>query len=103
VPWYRQAFRAFHGAMTDKASIGVRITELRKRGVTATSVNTWLLVVNAYYRWAHTGGLAPERIHFPRLKEEVKVLATLRPEHIQRLVQFKPKGRYQHRIHTVES
>jgi integrase/recombinase XerD len=99
--WYRQAFHAFDGALTNKASIGGRNTELRKRGVSATSVNTWLRVLNAYSRWSHTEGLVTELIHVPRLEEEQKVLATLRPEQIQKLVRFKPEERGQYRIHTL--
>jgi integrase/recombinase XerD len=87
--------------MTDNAGIGARITEIRQRGVSATSVNSWPRVVNACFRWSHTEGHAAELIRIPRLKEEQRVLDTLRPEHIQHLVQFKPKARWQHRIHTV--
>jgi integrase/recombinase XerD len=101
VAWYRDSFRAFHGAMTDKAAITSRIAEIRTRGVAATSVNTWLRTLNAYFRWMHIEGHATVLIHIPRLKEGQRVLATLRPEHIQRLVQFRPKARWEHRIHTV--
>jgi integrase/recombinase XerD len=99
--WYGHSFHAFRGAMESKAMIGARITELRQRGVSATSVNTYLRTVNAYFRWMHTEGHASELIHIPRLKEEQKVLATLTPEQVQRLIQFKPREKYEHRIHTL--
>ena len=101
VVWYRQSFRAFAGAMDTKAAVGDRIAKLRQAGVSATSVNTYLRAVNALFRWAHTEGHLVELIRIPRLKEEQKVLATLTPEHVQRIIQFRPKVMYQHRIHTL--
>lgn len=101
VVWYRQSFRAFAGAMDTKAAVGDRIAKLRQAGVSATSVNTYLRAVNALLRWAHTEGHLVELIRIPRLKEEQKVLATLTPEHVQRIIQFRPKVMYQHRIHTL--
>jgi site-specific recombinase XerD len=53
---YRDAFRAFDGALANKASIGERIVKIRDRGVSAISVNTYLRSVNAFLRWGHTGG-----------------------------------------------
>ena len=101
VVWYRQSFRAFAGAMDTKAAVGDRIAKLRQAGVSATSVNTYLRAVNALLRWAHTEGHLVELIRIPRLKEEQKVLATLTPEHVQRIIQFRPKVMYQHRTHTL--
>ena len=99
--WYKYSFHAFRGAMGSKDTIGAKIAELRQRGVSATSVNTYLRTLNAYFRWMHTEGHTKALIRLPPLKEEVKVLATLRPEHVQRLVQLKPKGPWEQRIHTV--
>lgn len=101
IDWYRQSFHAFDGAMDSRATIGDRIGKLRTAGVSATSVNTYLRAVNAYLRWSHTEGHAAELIRIPRLKEDDKVLATLTPEHVQRLIGFRPRGKYQQRIHTI--
>jgi len=40
-------------------------------------------------------------VRISKLKEEQKVLATLTPEQIKRLVSFKPKGINQTRTHTA--
>ena len=40
--WYQQSFKAFDGAVGSEEAIKQRIVELRSRGVSATSVNTWL-------------------------------------------------------------
>jgi len=101
VDWYRQSFHAFDGAMDSRASIGDRIGKLRTAGVSAISVNTYLRAVNAYFRWGHSEGHLPELIRIPKLNEEDKILATLTPEHVQRVIGFRPRGKYQQRIHVL--
>ena len=102
VAWYRQSFHAFEGAIDTRAAIGQRIGQLRERGVSAASVNTYLRVVNAFHSWAKAEGhVTGERVHIPRLKEEQKVLETLTPEHIQRIVSFRPKKVSERRVHVI--
>src|SRR5450631_1938595 len=62
--WYQDAFKAFSGTLDDEAAIKHRIVELRTRGVSAISVNSWLRCINAYLSWKGEG------IKLPRLKEE---------------------------------
>lgn len=93
VEWYRSSFHAFDGAMDSRANIGERIGKLRNAGVSATSVNTYLRAVNAFLRWSHTEGHAAELIRIPKLKEDDKILATLSPEQVQRLIGFRPRGK----------
>jgi site-specific recombinase XerD len=69
--------------------------ELRTRGISATSVNTWLRCINAYLNWKQAG------FKLPKLKEEQKVIATLSPEQMARLIGFKPKGINQTRTHMA--
>lgn len=93
--WYGDAFKAFQGALDAETAIKRRIMELRSRGVSAVSVNSWLRCINAYLNWKGAG------IKIPRLKEEQRILATLNPEQIKRLIAFKPKGINQTRTHTA--
>ena len=98
--WYQCSFKAFDGATSSKEAINRRIVELRERGVSPITINSYLRCINAYLRWLHEEHQhAPLRI--PRLKEEQKVLATLTPEHVKRLLQFSPKGRNLKRAHTL--
>jgi integrase/recombinase XerD len=101
VLWYRQSFHAFEGAMDGKAVIGERIVRLRNSGVSAVSVNTYLRTLNAFFRWAHTEGHVAELLRVAKLKEEQKVIATLAPEQIRRLIEFKPDSKSQQRLHTL--
>ena len=54
ISWYEHSFKAFDGALEFKAAVTARITELRQRGMSAISVNTYLRCINAYFRWMHT-------------------------------------------------
>jgi integrase/recombinase XerD len=101
VLWYRQSFHAFEGAMDGKAAIGERIVRLRNAGVSAVSVNTYLRTLNAFFRWAHTEGHLAELLRVAKLKEEQKVIATLAPEQIRRVIEFKPNSKPQQRLHTL--
>jgi site-specific recombinase XerD len=101
IEYYRDSFHAFDGAMESKATVGERITILRNRGLSPISVNSYLRAVNAFFRWAFTEGHLPELIRIPKLKEPQHVLATLSAEQVQRLIQFKPHGKNQHRIHAI--
>jgi len=95
IAWYGDAFKAFDGALESEAAIKRRIMELRTRGISATSVNTWLRCINAFLNWKQAG------FKLPKLKEEQKVIATLAPEQMARLIAFKPKGINQTRTHVA--
>ena len=91
--YYRCAFRSWeqHSGGDWKAWI----VKLRQAGLSPVSVNTYICAMNAYWRWAGTD------LNVAYLKEEEKILATLPPEQIKRLVQFRPKGINQSRTHTA--
>ena len=97
IVWYQHSFRAFRGALDDRGAIVARIAELRQRGVSAISVNTYLRCVNAYLRWLHVEH-KHELLRLPRLKEEQKVLATFSPQQVEALTQHRPK----HPSHQVQ-
>jgi hypothetical protein len=91
IGWYEQSFKAFEGALSSKAAIVARVAELRQRGVAAISVNSYLGCINAYLNWLHLEH-GQNALKIPRLREGHKILATLSPDHIKRLLQYKPRG-----------
>src|ERR1035441_3142885 len=70
--WYEQSFKSFDGCETQQ-QYRQRILELRERGVSSISVNTWLRCVNAYLHWRD--GKEEKctshctHLHLPRLTE----------------------------------
>ena len=91
VAWYQHSFKAFNGALDTRSAIIARIAELRQRGVTAGSVNTYLRCINAYFRWLHLEH-NHDLLRLPKPKEEQKVLATFSPQHVAALTHHRPKG-----------
>jgi hypothetical protein len=75
--------------------INPRIVELRTRGISAISVNTWLRCINAYLRWKGSD------LKIPLLTEERKILRTLTSEDVSRLLTHKTKSKSQSRIQSL--
>ena len=51
--WYGCSFKAFDGVLDSKDQIRQRIVELRNRGVSPITVNSYLRCINAYLKWLH--------------------------------------------------
>ena len=88
---YQYSFKAFHGAMGSIEAVKARIIELRKAGLrkaglSACSVNTYLRHVKCFYLWQG------KEWKLPWLKEEQKVLATFSKAQVGALIHWKPAG-----------
>jgi integrase/recombinase XerD len=106
--WYWQSWQALAGALPEDAAVPPskaywtdRIAELRDKGVSAVSVNTYARAINAFLKWAHDEGHVPARVRIPRLKEEKFLLATLTSSHVDHLLRWKPKSASANRVHTL--
>jgi site-specific recombinase XerD len=71
------------------------LINLREAGLSAISINTYICAMNAYWKWAGVD------LKVGYLKEEDKILPTLTPNHINRLVHYKPIGSNEARAHTL--
>jgi integrase/recombinase XerD len=95
VTYYQCAFKAWTRHASESKDPKQWIVNMRTAGLSAVSCNTYICAMNAYWKWAG------EPHHLGYLKEEQKILATLTPAHISRLLQFRPKGRNMQRAHTL--
>lgn len=88
-----------------KAGAFACIQRLRDKGVKPISINSYLCGFNAYLHWKLGTGekCSPQcgHLRIPRLKEEQKIIATLTPEQMARLISFKPKGVNETRTHMA--
>jgi integrase/recombinase XerD len=91
VEWYHGSFRAFKNALGSKQTIIARIAELKSRGASHITINSYLRCVNAYFRWLHVEH-GRDAIRIPKLKEEQKILQTLSTEGIEKIMKFRPKA-----------
>ncbi len=107
--WLGDVWKAFGSHLEpllssgDNLSTGLMaaISALLAKGVRPVSVNSYLTGVRAYLNWLHTGGFLKEKPKVKLLKCERKVIATFSPDHVQRLLAFKPRGRNQLRAHAI--
>lgn len=106
--WYWQSWKAFEGALLvatpetlSKADLTKVIETLLSRDVSPITINTYGRAVNAFLKWLHTEGHCSKLVQVPRLKEPECVIATLKPEHIQRLLQTRPECHNQRRAQMV--
>ena len=93
--WYGCSFKAFEGAVDSVDAAKRRIAELRERGVSAITVNSYLRCINAFWKWQGKDW------KIRRLKEEQKILATFSAEQVQTLLKFRPKGTNFTRVHAL--
>lgn len=106
--WYWQSWTALTTALPQDATAPPpkafwtdRVAELRDRGVSPVTVNTYARAINAFLKWAHDEGHVAVRVRIPRLKEEKLILATLTPTQVDRLLRWKPKSASANRVYTL--
>lgn len=100
VDWYRFSFKAFAGALDSRQAIIKRIAELKERGASHITINSYLRAVNAYFMWLHKEQ-GRELVKIPRLKEEQRILQTLIPADVYSILAYKPIGVNLRRAHTI--
>jgi integrase/recombinase XerD len=103
---YQWAWKAFEPALAGrccvtKPDILQRIEELRARGLSSVSVNTYLRSVNAFCHWLFNEGHASSHLQIPRLKEQQNVLATFAMEQVAKLVAFRATTLSESRIQML--
>jgi integrase/recombinase XerD len=106
VEGYKWAWKAFAPALkgkelVTKADVLKRIAELKSKGLSTVSVNTYLRSVNAFCTWLFNEGHSPTHLRITRLKEEKKVLQTFSDAQVAILVGFRGTTVTEQRIHTL--
>jgi integrase/recombinase XerD len=91
VEWYQTSFRAFDNALASKQTIINRVAELKGRGASHITINSYLRCINAYFMWLNKEH-GRELLRISKLKEEQKVLQTLSSEAIAKILAFRPKS-----------
>jgi len=96
--WYESSFKAFAPVLERplkstaqiKAAVIERIVCLQTegRGNKAVSINTYLRCLKAFLRWCHEEQIIKEPVKLSWLKEEEKIISTLKPDDIARLVRY---------------
>lgn len=95
VEWYRQSFAWLGTDSPSDADLKDFVIRMREKGLKATACNNRIRAVNAYLKWAGSS------LKIPQLKEPQLVLPTFTAPQVRLLVNWKPKGFYQRRLHLI--
>src|SRR6266536_3444895 len=93
--WYENSFKWLRSESPSPDELKDAVIRMRQKGLKATGCNSAIRAINAYLKWSES----PLKI--PRLKEPQLVLPTFTTAEIARLVNWKPKGFYQRRLHLL--
>lgn len=63
--------------------------------------NVKIRSINSFLSWCHENGHNPDNLRIKKLKGEQVVIKTFSDAHIASLLSFKPKERYERRLHTT--
>jgi integrase/recombinase XerD len=103
--WYRRCERWLPSESPTQSDLKDLVVRMREKGLKETGANAILRCLNAYLHWA-TGserkcGAGCTHPRAPRLREPELVLPTFTDAQVKRLVSWKPKGKYQRRLHLL--
>src|ERR1035441_2879313 len=82
------------------------VLKMRAKGLRATGCNSAIRAINAYTHWASAGSevkCSPACKHprIAQLKEPQNILPTFTDKQIRSLVDWKPKGKLERRLHLI--
>ena len=105
IEWYRRCLKWLQSESPTQDDLRAAVLRMREKGLKETGVNTVLRCVNAYLHW-NTGserrcgaGCNHPRMH--QLKEPRLVLPTFTDAQVKRLIAWKPKTKYERRLHVL--
>jgi integrase/recombinase XerD len=105
IEWYRRCLKWLPSEHPTQADLRAVVLRMREKGLKETGVNTVLRCVNAYLHWSSGSerkcgaGCNHPRIH--QLREPLLVLPTCADVQVKRLIAWRPKGKYQRRLHLL--
>lgn len=100
---YKLAFSWFEKLDGDfnKQALNNFVIGLRESGMNPGGCNVKIRSINSFLSWCYENGHNPENLRIKKLKSEQVVIKTFTDAHIQAFISYKPKDKYQWRIHTT--
>jgi integrase/recombinase XerD len=104
--WYKHSFKWLHTEFSSQDELKDAVLRMREKGLKATGCNSAIRAINTYVHWSNGGAdvkCSPACKHpkIAQLKEPQLVLPTFTEQQIRLLVAWKPKGKYQQRLHLL--
>jgi integrase/recombinase XerD len=105
IEWYRRCLKWLPSEATTQDELKETLLRMRKKGLKETGVNTVLLCINAYMHWSSGSerkcGAGCNHPRIKQLREPHLVLPAFADVQVKQLIAWKPKGKYQRRLHLV--
>lgn len=95
VEWYRNSLRWLDSESPSQQELKDAVIRMSVSGRKATGRNCAIRAINAYLKWSGS------TLKIPRLKEPQLILPTFTAQQVRQLVAWKPKGKYQRRLHLI--
>ena len=104
--WYKYSLMWLKSESPSQDDLKDAVIRMREDGLRATGCNSAIRAINAYLHWnsagsetkCHAGCL---HLKIPQLKEPQLILPTFTYAQVKLLVNFKPKGFYERRLHLM--
>jgi integrase/recombinase XerD len=95
VEWYKDSFRWLPCEAPSQEQLNEAVVRMREKGRKPTGCNCTIRAINAYLKWSGSS------LKIRPLKEPRLVLPTFADAQVKHLVAWKPKGKYQRRLHLL--
>lgn len=106
IAWYRNSLKWLPSESPSQADLRAVVVRMREKGLRASGCNSAIQAINCYAHWTNAGpdskcGSGCQHPKVPLLKVPQLVLPTFTAQQIRQLVTWKPKGKYQRRLHLL--
>ena len=106
IEWYKNSLKWLPSESPSQEQLKDTVMRMREKGLKATGCNCAIRAINAYLHWSSAGseqkcGPGCPHLRVPKVKEPELVLPTFTAAQIKSLVRWKPKGKYQRRLHLL--
>ena len=106
IEWYRNSLKWLRSESPSQADLRDVVLRMREKGLRASGCNSAIQAINCYAHWTNAGphskcGSGCQHPKVPLLKVPQLVLPTFTAQQIRQLVAWKPKGKYQRRLHLL--
>lgn len=105
IEWYRRCLKWLPSACPTQDDLRSAVLRMREKGLKETGINSVLRGINAYLHWSGGSerrcGPGCDHLQMQKLKEPRVVLPTFTDVQIRRLIAWKPRGKYERRLHVL--
>ncbi len=102
---YRQALNAYKRVCPDslptKDSLRDFVIGMREAGLSPGGCNVYIRSINSFLAWLYEAGKISEPLRMKQLPQPKKVVKVFSEAHVQALIRFKPKSRYEWRLYAL--